>query len=316
MQLPDLNLASTYIPACLCCLKSIFLVIIFLFIPQNEYIILASLLLFDRLIFNHNYIIIDVNAICFTALMCLIVNEYRHESVYVQWLKYGVFSISSLLSLLQITNITTLWQSVELMHLCMIIPVVLHVSIPDESYEIKCFRVLCFVAGNIITSYSYVYVQEWPPVYYIIISRTILIMLLDTYLFPVWTIFYITTTIVNNQYMSSYKKSKYTKNTEDSPPDSLCMTSSLGGGYIPYGSDSSPLSASKHIIHHNVNISSSTHNQYIGSDSLLPTTILASMSASKNSTVSTPHIEDVTDAMSEVQKLREALAKRNNATKV
>ncbi len=63
---PDLSLASSYIPACLCLFKCTIAFVLFIFSPVRGWIGLFSVLCTDRILWNKaaNSTILDVNAVC------------------------------------------------------------------------------------------------------------------------------------------------------------------------------------------------------------------------------------------------------------
>lgn len=100
----DLSLASSYIPAFVCILKSLMIVFLgYLFIPFGGLSILGIMLLMDRNIFNTKFII-DVNAVVFSILWTLFANEqrknYGHETR-LTWVLIGIWGCVSVMSLVR-----------------------------------------------------------------------------------------------------------------------------------------------------------------------------------------------------------------------
>jgi hypothetical protein len=291
MELPDMKLASTYIPACWCVLKTIAFVALFLLLPVSEYAVVICLLLLDRISFNIKNLIIDVNAICQTAVVGLVINEHRHqEATPFAGVKHILIAALSLLTLIQMTKFTRLWFAVELTAVCVAIPVIIHVPMLQENYEIKCFRVLCFISANILTSYLSIYAHEMPPPYFVCACRTIVVMLADAYVFPVWYVGYMFVLIVCTHLA--------TKSNEMMLKDEDYDTGKTCAGYN--GSSVSKISAQ--TMHY-----ANGMNAFGCTSSFSTTKPCGGPVSSSDHT-----IDGVSSDGADVKQLREALAKRSN----
>jgi hypothetical protein len=201
---PDLSLASTYIPACWCVIKSIACIIMFLLLPSREYPVLVVLLVLDRILTPHKNVILDINAICFTMVMGVIVNEMRRTHTFsLYWLECTIFCLWSIFTLSQTMRIISIQYPYEIAYAALCVPVLMHVFIDAETYEITCLRVVCFVFCNIYTNYMLIYYGDMPSVFALIIGRTMIVLFLNVPFMLLWTVVYLAILTLSLRYYSN-----------------------------------------------------------------------------------------------------------------
>jgi hypothetical protein len=175
---PDLSLASSYVPACFCIFKSMTCFFIFLFSPVRGWIALASLLFTDRILWNQNITssIIDVNAVC-TALVGGLIVMHARESGVKSFVQHGVIAVWVSLSALQVLGTLKLPGAVEVITAACCVSVLSCLFQPREFSEIMALRSVVFVGANVVLPYLGVMLQNSEVNTYVIVCRTMPILL-------------------------------------------------------------------------------------------------------------------------------------------
>lgn len=190
--LPDLSLASSYVPACFCLFKSLFCFILFLFSPVRGWIALASLLLADRILWNHysNITILDVNAVCVALVGGLMVMHAREDGVR-SIMQVGIIGMWTLLSALQILGTTKLPSAAEVLLAASCVSVLSCLFQAREIGEIMALRSFVFVMANVVLPYLGVLLQNSEVNTYVIVCRTLPILLGGPEIASAWVACYV-----------------------------------------------------------------------------------------------------------------------------
>jgi hypothetical protein len=175
---PDLSLASSYVPACFCVFKSMLCFIIFLVSPVRGWIALASLLLTDRILWNQysNISILDVNAVCVALVGGLVVMHAREDGIR-SVIPLGVIGIWGLLSALQILGAAKLPPAAEVITAACCVSILSCLFQAREIGEVMALRSFVFVMANVILPYLGILLQNTEVNTYIIVCRTLPILL-------------------------------------------------------------------------------------------------------------------------------------------
>ena len=189
---PDLSLASSYVPACFCIFKSMFCFILFLFSPVRGWIAIVSLLLADRILWNqHNNItILDVNAVCVSLVGCLMVMHAREEGVR-SVMQLGIIAAWALLSALQILGTAKLPNSVEVVAAACCVSILSCLFQAREIGEFMALRSFVFVMANVVLPYLGVLLQNAEVNTYVIVCRTLPILLGGPEVACAWVVVYV-----------------------------------------------------------------------------------------------------------------------------
>jgi hypothetical protein len=176
MHTPDLSLASSYIPACLCLLKCTFVFILFLFAPLRGWIGICSLLVTDRILWNRLNPILDVNAVAFALAGGLAITRMREHVVdsmfhWVVILPWGV------LTGLQIIGATRLNKSTEVIAAAMAVSILSCMHQDTEPPMILALRAFAFSVGNTVLAYLSIVLMDDYSDTYIHVSRTLVLLL-------------------------------------------------------------------------------------------------------------------------------------------
>ena len=191
---PDLSLASSYVPACFCLFKSMACFFIFLFSPMRGWIALVSLLFTDRILWNQNInvsMIIDVNAVCVALVGGLMVMHARESGVRSIIVQLGIIAMWILLSALQILGTFKLPNSVEVIAAACCVSVLSCLFQSKEVGEIMALRSFVFVMANVILPYLGVLLQNTEVNTYVIICRTMPILLGVPEIAGAWVVVYV-----------------------------------------------------------------------------------------------------------------------------
>ena len=188
---PDLNLASSYIPACLCLVKSCFVFALFNVAPVRGWIALTSLLVVDRILWNSSsLLILDVNAVCVALVGGLMVVHGRAEGI--KTVVHNAVTLSwALASILQITGLTKLNRSYEVILAACVVSVLSCFYQAQDRIELLALRSFVFVVGNITLPYVEVLMQRFDVDSYVNVCRTGLILLGEPELAAMWVVIYI-----------------------------------------------------------------------------------------------------------------------------
>ena len=190
--LPDLSLASSYVPACFCLLKSMFCFVLFLFSPVRGWIALTSLLFADRILWNQysNLSILDVNAVCVALVGGLIVMHAREDGVK-SVMQLGIIGLWCLISAMQILGTTKLPSATEVIAAACCVSVLSCTFQATEIGEILALRSFVFVMANVILPYMGVLLQNPDASTYIAVCRTLPILLGAPEIACAWVTIYI-----------------------------------------------------------------------------------------------------------------------------
>jgi hypothetical protein len=157
---PDLNLASSYIPACLCILKSILAFVLFVFSPIRGWIGLWCLLTVDRILWNQSTnSILDVNAVIGALIGGLMVMHTRSDNpnnvanmvIIAFWM---IFSAS------QIVGLSRFNRSYEIILGACSVTLLACLYQEQERTELLALRSLVFVLSNVMLPYLSVMLQQ------------------------------------------------------------------------------------------------------------------------------------------------------------
>ncbi len=174
---PDLSLASSYVPACVCLFKSLVCFMLFLFSPVRGWIALVALLLTDRILWNHQSAVLDVNAVSVALVGGLMITHAREDGVRSAVMQMGVLSLWGLLSAIQILNAAKLPHSTEVIAAACFVSILSCVVQAREINEAVALRSFVFVMANIILPYLGILLQNTEVNPYVIICRTLPILL-------------------------------------------------------------------------------------------------------------------------------------------
>ena len=191
-QPPDLSLASSYVPACFCVFKSMFCFILFLFSPVRGWIAMVSLLLADRILWNqyNNITILDVNAVCVSLVGALMVMHAREDGVH-SVTQLGIIAAWTLLSALQILGTTKLPSSVEVVAAACCVSILSCLFQAREIGEVMALRSFVFIMANVVLPYLGVLLQSAEVNTYVIVCRTLPILLGGPEIACAWVAVYV-----------------------------------------------------------------------------------------------------------------------------
>ena len=190
---PDLSLASSYIPACLCLFKCTVAFVLFIFSPVRGWIGLVSVLLTDRVLWNQqaasHLTILDVNAVCVALVGGLMVMHARADGVKTL-VHFGVTGAWILLSSLQILNATRLHRAYEVLFAAFAVSVLSCMHQAQERTELLALRSFAFVVANATLPYLGVMLQHQDIDTYVNACRTLLVMLGEPEVASAWVAVY------------------------------------------------------------------------------------------------------------------------------
>jgi hypothetical protein len=187
---PDLSLASSYIPACLCLIKCCLAFALFNVSPVRGWIALCMLLIVDRILWNSSSLhILDVNAVCVALVTGLMVVHVRSEGI--KTVVHNAVTLSwMLVSVLQITYTTRLHKSYEVIFAACAVSVLSCFFQFQDRIELLALRAFVFVTGNITLPYFDVMMQRYDTDTYINVCRTGLILMGEPELAAAWVVVY------------------------------------------------------------------------------------------------------------------------------
>ena len=226
-QPPDLSLASSYVPACFCMVKCLFCFILFLFSPVRGWIAMVSLLLADRILWNqyNNITILDVNAVCVSLVGALMVMHAREDGVH-SVTQLGIIAAWTLLSALQILGTTKLPSSVEVVAAACCVSILSCLFQAREIGEVMALRSFVFVMANVVLPYLGVLLQNAEVTTYVIVCRTLPILLGGPEIACAWVAVYVL--CMGYQVRNSRgKQQRYSPEPHAIPPtqQSVCTSS-------------------------------------------------------------------------------------------
>jgi hypothetical protein len=208
---PDLNLASSYIPACLCILKSTAAFVLFMVSPVRGWIGLWCLLTVDRILLNQsNSAILDVNAVIGALVGGLMVMHTRADNPS-NMAAVAVVALWIAVSASQIVGLSRFGRSYEIVlgACCVTLLSCLHQA--PERPELTALRACTFVLSNIILPYLGVVLQHSDIDTYVNACRTMLFLLGEPEEASAWFAIYLL--CVGYQFRSVVPKRTY--NTPD-----------------------------------------------------------------------------------------------------
>ena len=224
---PDLSLASSYIPACLCLFKCTIAFTLFIFAPVRGWIGLFSALLTDRILWNQaaTSTILDVNAVCVALVGGLMVMHARMDGVKTL-AHFAITGAWIILSALQILNATRLHRAYEVLFAAFAVSALSCLYQAQERTELLALRSFVFVVANVTLPYLGVMLQHPEIDTYVNACRTLLILLGEPEVASAWTAVYIlcvgyqvrsTSNPCNARRINSAKQSPTYYNTHPSP---------------------------------------------------------------------------------------------------
>jgi len=176
MHTPDLSLASSYIPACLCIFKSTVVFTLFLVAPVRGWIGICSLLVTDRILWNRLNPILDVNAVAFSLAGGLAITRLR-EHVVDSLFAWAVIVPWGVLTALQVLGVTRWNKSVEIIFAAMAISILSCMHQDVEIPSVLALRAFAFTVGNIVLSYLGIVLMDDCSDSYVHICRTLVLLL-------------------------------------------------------------------------------------------------------------------------------------------
>jgi hypothetical protein len=175
---PDLSLASSYIPACLCLFKCTVAFVLFIFSPVRGWIGLFSVLLTDRILWNQsaNSTILDVNAVCVSLVGGLMVMHARADGLKTL-AHFAITGAWILLSSLQVLGATRLHRAYEVLYAAFAVSALSCLYQAQERTELLALRSFVFVVANVTLPYLGVLLQHQEIDTYVNACRTLLVLL-------------------------------------------------------------------------------------------------------------------------------------------
>jgi hypothetical protein len=151
---------------------------IFLFSPMRGWIALVSLMLTDRILWNQhvNISIIDVNAVCISLVGGLMVMHARESGVR-SLVQLCIIVMWISLSALQVLGTLKLPVAVEIITAACCVSVLSCLFQSREVGEIMALRSVVFVMANVVLPYLGVMLQNAEVNTYVIVCRTMPILL-------------------------------------------------------------------------------------------------------------------------------------------
>jgi hypothetical protein len=186
---PDLSLASSYIPACLCILKCSLAFILFIFSPIRGWIGLCCLLIVDRILWNQHGAILDANAVAVALVGGLMVMHTRTDGVHTV-VHLAVAMVWALSSALQIMGLTRVQRSYEVLLGACAVTVMSCLYQAPERAEFLALRAFVFVVANTTLPYVAVMMQQYDIDTYVNACRTLLILLCELEVACAWVVAY------------------------------------------------------------------------------------------------------------------------------
>jgi hypothetical protein len=190
MHTPDLNLASSYIPACLCLGKALSAFILFIFAPTRGWITIASILFADRILWNKPNAIMDVNAVCSAMISGLMVAHTRSSGIHSN-MHYAIVLPWMLLSLTQVLAVSKFPKAYEIIYAACAVSILSCMHQAREESEVMALRAFCFVVANTALAYFGIAIASDDQAdTHVFICRTYLILLGDWHVATGWVVAY------------------------------------------------------------------------------------------------------------------------------
>ena len=190
---PDLNLASSYIPACLCVVKCALAFVLFVLSPIRGWIGLCCFAIVDRLLWNNTQtMIIDVNSVVVSLVGGLMVVHARASGVH-GLTHLAVIALWMMVSAPQITGISRLQRGYEVLLAGACVAVLSCMFQAQDRPEILALRVFVFVLFNTGLPYIGILMQQQLDTdsTYVNVCRTLLILLGEPEIACLWVVVYI-----------------------------------------------------------------------------------------------------------------------------
>lgn len=187
---PDLSLASSYVPACFCLFKSIFCFVLFLLSPMRGWIALVALLSTDRILWNQYTSILDVNAVCVALVGGLMVMHAREDGIH-SVMQLGIIGVWGLVSALQILGAAKLPPAAEVIAAACCVSTLSCLFQAKEIGEVMALRSFVFVMANVVLPYMGVLLQNTEVSTYVIVCRTLPILLGGPEVASAWVAIYV-----------------------------------------------------------------------------------------------------------------------------
>ena len=205
---PDLNLASSYIPACLCVLKSTAVFILFMFCPVRGWIGLCCLLTVDRILWNQsNNPILDVNAVVCAMVGGLMVMHIRYENVG-NFVTIAIVVIWTIVNSSQIIGLSRFGVHYEVVVGACSVTLLSCLYQAPERTEFLALRAFVFVISNCVLPYLGIVLQQSDADTYVNICRTMLFLLGEPEAAAAWFVIYFL--CIGYQFRSIVPKRTYT----------------------------------------------------------------------------------------------------------
>ena len=187
---PDLNLASSYLPACSCVLKCTAIFVLFILSPVRGWVGLASLMLVDRILWNQHHIaLLDVNAVVVALAGGLMVAHARLDGVH-SVLHLAVAAVWMLFSAPQIVGLSRVHRSYEVILGGCCVTVLSCLYQAKERAEILALRSFVFMVANVTLPYLGVMMQQHEIDTYVNACRTMLVLLGTPEVACAWVVIY------------------------------------------------------------------------------------------------------------------------------
>jgi hypothetical protein len=187
---PDLNLASSYLPACSCILKCTAIFVLFILSPVRGWVGLASLMLVDRILWNQHHIaLLDVNAVVVALAGGLMVAHARLDGVH-SVLHLAVAAVWMLFSAPQIVGLSRVHRSYEVILGGCCVTVLSCLYQAKERAEILALRSFVFMVANVTLPYLGVMMQQHEIDTYVNACRTMLVLLGTPEMACAWVVVY------------------------------------------------------------------------------------------------------------------------------
>ncbi len=186
---PDLSLASSYIPACLCILKCFCAFLLFVFSPVRGWIGLGCLLVVDRILWNQSVAVLDANAVAVALVGGLMVMHTRSDGLHTV-AHLAVTGVWALSSAVQIVGLTRVSRSYEVLLGACAITVLSCLYQAPERAEFLALRAFVFVIANTTLPYVAVMMQQYEIDTYVNACRTLLLLMCELEVACAWVVAY------------------------------------------------------------------------------------------------------------------------------
>ena len=185
---PDLSLASSYIPACLCIMKCVVAFLLFIFSPVRGWIGLCCAMIVDRILWNHTTVaVLDVNAVMF-SLVCGLMIAHSRAGGAVHVAAVAVEGVWALVSALQVSGMARMPRAQEIMLGACAVTVLSCLHQAQERVEFLALRAFVFVLANVTLPYLGVMLQLPEIDTYVNVCRTLLVLMGELEIACAWVV--------------------------------------------------------------------------------------------------------------------------------